>query len=46
MDSNFAKIHEELSCFQLEMKAKLDGLNCKFKELEKGIEEVRLMGNN
>ena len=40
MDSNFAKIHEELSCLRLEMKDELDKLNGKFKELEKGIDEV------
>ena len=40
MDSNFAKIHEELSCLRLEMKDELDKLNGKFKKLEKGIDEV------
>ena len=40
METNFAKIHEELNVFRLDMKAELDGLNGKFKEMEKGIEEV------
>ena len=40
MDNNFVKIHEELSCFHLDLKAELIGLNGKFKELEKRMEEV------
>ena len=40
MDNNFAKIHEELSGLCLEMKHEIDKLNSKFKELEKGIEEL------
>ena len=35
MDMNFGRIHKELSCFRLEMKAELDGLNGKVEELEK-----------